>query len=163
VEERANREDDTQMRTGMLLSYKLSRWKLALVYVAIIPLLLFALRELVMYGPPHGRWEYLLRGVIVVSALMAAVHLYRKWMRFVTEMHCTEMGIHVNTVLCGNLDISWIRVGRLRHFSSVFGSEFVALDIADEPPVFMYLDEVTRDKLIALLGKSSSAVVEASQ
>jgi hypothetical protein len=149
------------MLTHTLLSYKLSRRTLLLAYAAIIPLLAFALRELFMYEPHRGGWQYLGRGILVVTALLAAVHLYRKWTRFVTEMYCTEVGIHVNTVLCGNLDISWGRVLKLKPSSGMYGRDFVTLEIADEPPVHMYMDKATRDKLVALVTKSSTATVEA--
>ena len=150
------------MLTHMLLSYKLSRWKLVVLYLAIIPLLAFALYELVLYAPKRGGWEYWFHGVIVVSALMGAVHLYRKWARVVTEMHCTEAGIHVQTAMCGNYDISWNRIQKFRDLGGTM-SGLSALEPADELPVFLYLDQGTHDKFVALLRKLSTTASEVSE
>ena len=143
------------MLTGTLLSYRLSRWKLILLYLAVIPLVGFVLFELSLHLGGKHDWFF---GIIAVSIVIGGVKTCQSWSRFVTEMHCTEVGIHVTTLIGGNRDVTWSRAWKLRRLRDI-GAEFAALEITYEPPLYLYLGEETRKELVSLLKNRSGAEV----
>ena len=143
------------MLTSTLLSYRLSRWKLMLAYLALIPLVYFAMFELLLSSFKGHEWVI---GIAIITTALAVGSTFRRWSRFVTEMYCTEAGIHFDTVIGGNRDIAWNRVLGFRQLID-FGREFIALEITDELPLYLYMGEETRAQLVTLLGKFSTAAV----
>jgi hypothetical protein len=146
------------MLTGTRLGYKLPRRKLLLAYLAAIPLLAFVLWEVdLIFDARHGvTW---LSGFVVVVLLVGIVEISRKWMRFVKEMQCTEIGIQANTLVGGNHDIPWARVSQLRNVDSGGFTGLVSLEMNGNAPFYLWLDEQTCRTLMALLREQSEAEI----
>lgn len=148
------------MLTSTLLSYRLSRWKIVLLCLATIPLVAYVLIMLdTALDDQHG-W---LLGIAVVGAALAGVEAFRHWSRFVTELHCTEVGIQANTVIGGNLSVSWSQVYKLNRIRDLefgrHGAEFAGLEIVDERPLYLWMGKETRKQLVSLLTSRSDAEV----
>ena len=148
------------MLTGTLLSYRLSRWKLVLLYLAVIPLAIFILVELQMRLDDQHDWFL---GIALVGVVVGGVEAFRHWSRFVTELHCTEVGIQANTVIGGNLNVSWSQVYKLNRIRDLefgrHGAEVAGLEIIDERPLYLWMAKEMRRQLVSLLTSRSDAEV----
>ena len=148
------------MLTTTLLSYRLSRWKVVLLCLATIPLVTLVLIEL---DTALGGWHTWVLGIAVVSIAMAGVEAFRHWSRFVTELHCTEVGIQANTVIGGNLNVPWSQVYKLNRIRDLefgrHGAEVAGLEINDGRPLYLWMGKETRRQLVSLLTSRSDAEV----
>lgn len=148
------------MLTSTLLSYRLSRWKLTLLYLALVVLFVFTLFQLDLHVRDQHGWLF---GVLALSVIAGGLRTARDWSRFVTELDCTEVGIEANTVIGGNLNVSWSRVHRLNRIRDLefgrHGAEFAGLEIVDERPLYLWIGKETRRQLVSLLKNWSEAEV----
>lgn len=145
------------MLTATHVGYKLPARKLLLAYLAVVPLLAFALMEL-QWHIEGGRVTWL-SAAVVVFYLVAAVELLRKWVRFVKQMDCSEIGIHVDTLVAGDHDIAWGRILRLRNVDSGGFTGLVSIEVNASSPFYLWLDGQTCMSLIALLREQSEAEI----
>ena len=62
-------------------------------------------------------------------------------------------------VFGGNRDIAWARVIRLKRIQELVSSDFAALETEGQPPLYLYMGEESRRKLVSLLSDFSEAQI----